>query len=583
MISTAGSRDRDHLEVAPADFRNLLAHPDDALGPVQHRVRIAPLFGGVDVLVAVGALVDHGRARPVALGEAGMRLGRPLHRRAGAVALGQIEIVAHRDLVAVADDRRPRQRAHQAVGQFEPPPVAAQHRRQPAADAAVVELHALVGTERLEHGLALRLGQPAEIEFVVVAQEQAPLRGGRPRLGRRQRFRQRPRIGGSQRIEQMLVDVEIEHHVHAVAVAAEILHVGFGQHVGFGEDDGVALSPLQEFAERAQHVVLLDRLAHLGALGRDHERHRVHAEAGDAELNPEPHDLEDFRLHMRVRRVEIGLEIVEAMEVPGAGFLVARPGRFLHAGKHHAGIGIGRLLVGPDVPVAIGRILRASRLSKPGVLVGGVIDDEIDDHADAALLAAMGEFDEVAERAVARIDAVIVRDIVAVVLAGRRLERHQPDRGDAEPVQIVQPPQQAPEIADAVAVGVHIGADGKAIDHAVLVPEVVDHRATLIGPPRDLSGRMINGKGHSGFRQNYRLFVPLAIAAQGDVRMTNSAKNSVARRRLESGSSNGRASERRLRGFTFVGRTASLALGCALVHTLLTKSSRLPFRRPRGR
>jgi hypothetical protein len=35
------------------------------------------------------------------------------------------------------------------------------------------------------------------------------------------------------------------------AVAAEIFHVGFRQYVGFGEDDGIALPPLQEFAKRA--------------------------------------------------------------------------------------------------------------------------------------------------------------------------------------------------------------------------------------------------------------------------------------------------------------------------------------------
>ena len=417
-----------------------------------------------------------------------MRFGRPLHRRAGAIALGQIEIVAHAELVAIADHGRPRQRAHQAVGQFEPPLVAAQHRREPAADAAIVKLHVLVGAERLEHGCALRLGEPAEIELVVVAQEQAPLRGGGPRLGRLQRLGQRTAVSRGQRVEQVLVDVEIEHHVHAVAVVAEIFHVGFRQHIGFGQDDGVALPPLQEFAERAQHVVLLDGFANLGALGRDHERHRVHAEAGYAELDPEPHDLEDLGLHQRVRGVEVGLEIIEAMEEPGAGFLVARPGRFLHARKHHAGIGVGRLLVGPDIPVAIGRILGPPRLAKPGMLVGRVVDDEIDDDADAALLAAMGEFDEVAQRAVAGIDAVIVRNVVAVVLAGRGLKRHQPDRGNAEPVQIIQPPQQALEIADAVAIGVHVGADRQAIDNAVLVPEVIDHaQAALIGPPRNAS------------------------------------------------------------------------------------------------
>jgi hypothetical protein len=37
--------------------------------------------------------------------------------------------------------------------------------------------------------------------------------------------------------------------------------------------------------------------------------------------------------------------------------------------------------------------------------VRSVVDDEIDDDADATLAAAMGEFDKVAERAVAPIDA----------------------------------------------------------------------------------------------------------------------------------------------------------------------------------
>src|SRR5437870_6149745 len=130
-----------------------------------------------------------------------------------------------------------------------------------------------------------------------------------------------------------------------------------------------------------------------------------------------------------------------------------------------------------------------------------MIDDEIDDHPDAALPAALGEFNEVAERPVAWIDAVIIRNVVTVVLAGRWLKRHQPDCGDAEPVQIVETAQQALEIADAIAVGIHIGADGEAVDHAVLVPEVVDHRAALTGPPRNLvsSGRMISGDEAGGF------------------------------------------------------------------------------------
>ena len=137
----------------------------------------------------------------------------------------------------------------------------------------------------------------------------------------------------------------------------------------------------------------------------------------------------------------------------------------------------GRLLLRPDVPVAVLRIGIAARLLEPRMLIRGVVDDEIDQHADAALLGAVGELDEVAERAVARIDAVVVGDVVAVVALGGGLERHQPDGGDAEAVQIIEAAHQPLEIADAVAVGVHVGADRQAIDDRVLVPEVVDHPA----------------------------------------------------------------------------------------------------------
>src|ERR1700720_4876283 len=98
-----------------------------------------------------------------------------------------------------------------------------------------------------------------------------------------------------------------------------------------------------------------------------------------------------------------------------------RPGGFLHAGEHQALAGIGRFRVGPDIPVAIFGVLRASRLPKPGMRIRSVVDDEVDDDADAALPAAMGEFDEVAERAVAWIDAVIVGNVVCRLLLKKKL------------------------------------------------------------------------------------------------------------------------------------------------------------------
>jgi hypothetical protein len=61
---------------------------------------------------------------------------------------------------------------------------------------------------------------------------------------------------------------------------------------------------------------------------------------------------------------------------------------------------------------------------------------------------------------------------------GGDLERHQPDGRDAETMQVVETAHQTLEVADAVAVGIHIGSDGQAIDHCVLVPKVVNHRGT---------------------------------------------------------------------------------------------------------
>jgi hypothetical protein len=82
-----------------------------------------------------------------------------------------------------------------------------------------------------------------------------------------------------------------------------------------------------------------------------------------------------------------------------------RPRGFLHAGKNHSLVGAGRTLFRPDVPVAIFRLRIASCFLKPRVFVRCVIDDEIDDHADAALLRTVREFDKIADRANAGLTA----------------------------------------------------------------------------------------------------------------------------------------------------------------------------------
>src|SRR5262249_49483809 len=80
-----------------------------------------------------------------------------------------------------------------------------------------------------------------------------------------------------------------------------------------------------------------------------------------------------------------------------------------------------------------------------------------------------------AERAVAGIDIVIIGYVIAGIALGGGLERHQPESSDAEPMQVIQAAHQPLEVTNTITIGIHVGADRQAINHRVLVPEIVDH------------------------------------------------------------------------------------------------------------
>ena len=103
-----------------------------------------------------------------------VRLRRPLHRCSRAIAFRQPQVVAHADLVAVSDARACP--AASSSGCKQAPaagdPLAAW--APGGAEFRAVELHILFRSERREDALALFVGQTAEVEFIVVAQETVP-------------------------------------------------------------------------------------------------------------------------------------------------------------------------------------------------------------------------------------------------------------------------------------------------------------------------------------------------------------------------------------------------------------------------
>jgi hypothetical protein len=78
---------------------------------------------------------------------------------------------------------------------------------------------------------------------------------------------------------------------------------------------------------------------------------------------------------------------------------------------------------------------------------------------------------EIAHGSVKRRDGMEVGDVVPVVAEGRRIEREQPQAVHTQILNIIQPVQKAPEVADAVVVSVLEGLDVQLVEDRVFVPE----------------------------------------------------------------------------------------------------------------
>ena len=117
--------------------------------------------------------------------------------------------------------------------------------------------------------------------------------------------------------------------------------------------------------------------------------------------------------------------------------------------------------------------MAASGALEPVMLVRGVVDDELGDDAKAALLRFLDEALEILHRPEIGIDVAVIGDVIAVVAAWRGIERQQPQRGDAEILQIWKFLGQPGKVADAVIVTVGEGLDVELIDDGILVPELI--------------------------------------------------------------------------------------------------------------
>src|SRR3546814_445438 len=129
-----------------------------------------------------------------------------------------MNVVAHADLVAVINHRRPRHRQQQRVQKLDAPVIAFKQRCQSPADAEV-QACTLVGGVVVPQIVALLVGDHFQRRLVVVAQENHPLAVGGDVRCLAQDVGDRKTVFLGQRHVHAWHQREVERHVTFVAIA----------------------------------------------------------------------------------------------------------------------------------------------------------------------------------------------------------------------------------------------------------------------------------------------------------------------------------------------------------------------------
>ena len=401
----------------------------------------------------------------------------PLHGRAHRVAVIQPDVLAHADLIAVVQARRARQRQQQRHGELGLGPRGVQQGRQAPADADV-GAHAVLGGVPLVHHGALVVGDHLQGQLVVVAQEGAPLAVGRDVRGGGQDVSHRPRGALAQGVVDPRHDREVEAHGALGDLGgAEVVHDVDRPLVGLRQGDRAGELLVEHLADTGDDGVRVGQVLAARPLALGQVGDGVQAEAVHPGARPEADDVVHGLDDGGVVVVEVGLVGEEPVPEELAALDVVGPVRLLGVDEDDPGAGVAGVVVGPHVEVAERALGVAARGLEPGVDVRGVVEDHVDDDADAALVGLVHQVAEVLHGAVARVDVRVVGDVVAAVAHGGGVEGRDPDRVHAQPRQVVQTGGQPLEVPDAVAVGVREGAQQRLVEDGGAEPLRVRRQA----------------------------------------------------------------------------------------------------------
>ena len=204
----------------------------------------------------------------------------------------------------------------------------------------------------------------------------------------------------------------------------------------------------------------------------------VQPKAVHAPIEPEADDVPERLAHFWIAPVEVWLLREKEMQVILARGLVPCPGR---STKDRLPV-VGRLpwgaAVAPDVPIPLGVVSTGAGLGKPVMLVRGMVEHQVHDHPNVALVGLAHQFVKVFQRAKERVNVAIVADIVTKVIGRRGIDRREPDGIHTQRVwrtivEIIQVGDDATQVAHAVAVCIDKAARIDLVNYALPPPEPV--------------------------------------------------------------------------------------------------------------
>ena len=179
----------------------------------------------------------------------------------------------------------------------------------------------------------------------------------------------------------------------------------------------------------------------------------VQTEAFDALIDPEADHVIQFPADIGIFPIQVGLFHRKLMEVILAKMGHPGPAGAAEAGPHAVGRG-DAVAITPDEVIVVGVVPALQRFLEPEMLIGAVVQDQVENDGNAPFFRFCDELFHILHGAEHGIDGPVVGDVIAVVHLGGGTDGRHPDAVDAQIFQIIQPGNDAPQVTDAVAVGV---------------------------------------------------------------------------------------------------------------------------------